>query len=71
MKVKNNLRKVREDQLVSKAELARRAGVSVLTIDRIERGERCRHATKRLILEAFGIDLVDSHKVFPDPPEEE
>jgi DNA-binding XRE family transcriptional regulator len=65
MKVKNNLRKVREEQMMSKAELARRAGVSVLTIDRIERGERCRHATKRTILEALGIDLVDRHSVFP------
>ena len=71
MKVKNNLRKVREEKLMSKAELARRAGVSVLTIDRIERGERCRHATKRLILESLGIDLVDRQKVFPDPIEEE
>jgi len=34
----NNVRRLREDQLMSKAELARRAGVSVLTIDRIERG---------------------------------
>lgn len=70
MKVKNNLQRVREEQMLSKAELARRAGVSVLTIDRIERGERCRHSTKRKILEALGIDIVDRQKVFPDPPPE-
>lgn len=71
MKVVNNLRRVREEQMMSKAELARQAGISVLTVDRIERGERCRHATKRRLLEAFGIDLVDRQKVFPDPPAEE
>jgi DNA-binding XRE family transcriptional regulator len=70
MKVKNNLQRVREEQMLSKAELARRAGVSVLTIDRIERGERCRHSTKRKILEALGIDIVDRQRVFPDPPPE-
>lgn len=69
MRVKNHLKKVREERMMSKAELARRAGLSVLTIDRIERGERCRHSTKRKILEAFGIDIVDRHIVFP--PEEE
>lgn len=67
----NNLRKVREEQMMSKAELARRAGVSVLTIDRIERCEDSRHATKRKILEALGIDIVDRQKVFPDPLKEE
>jgi len=70
IKIKNNLRKVREEQMMSKAELARRAGASVLTIDRIERGERCRHATKRKILDALGIDIIDRQKVFPDPPED-
>lgn len=67
MLVKNNLRKVREEQMMSKAELARRAGMSVLTIDRIERGERSRHVTKRKILEALGIDIIDKEKVFPPP----
>jgi len=70
MKVENNLRKVREEFMMSKAELARRAGVSVLTIDRIERGERCRHITKRMILEGLGLTVADRQKVFPDPPEE-
>jgi DNA-binding XRE family transcriptional regulator len=71
MKVKNNLRKVREEQMMGKAELARRAGISVLTVDRIERGERCRHITKRKLLEALGIDILDRQRVFPDPPQEE
>jgi len=41
-KLRNNVQRLREDQLLSKAELARRAGVSVLTIDRVEKGENCR-----------------------------
>jgi len=32
----NRVQQLREDRLLSKAELARRAGVSVLTIDRVE-----------------------------------
>ena len=32
----NKLKKFREDRLMSKAELARRSGLSALTIDRIE-----------------------------------
>lgn len=34
----NNLKKIRAKALLSKAELARKAGVSVLTISRIECG---------------------------------
>jgi len=71
MRVKNHLKRVREDRMMSKAELARRAGLSVLTIDRIERGERCRHSTKRKILEALGINIQDRQIVFPNPPEDE
>mgnify|MGYP001100239539 CR=1 FL=1 len=66
MKVKNNLKKIREAKLMSKAELARLAGVSAVTIDRIERGEQCRVETKRKILLALGFDLTDREKVFQD-----
>ncbi len=62
----NNVRRLREDQLMSKAELARRAGVSVLTIDRIERGESCRMDTKRKIILALGLKVSDRQKVFWD-----
>jgi len=34
----NNMRKVRETKMLSKTELARRAGISPLTLDRIEKG---------------------------------
>ncbi len=61
----NSLRKVREQLLMSKAELARKAGVSPLTIDRIEKGKNCRMETKRKIILALGYDLTDKAKIFP------
>ena len=51
---------------MSKAELARKAGVSSLTIDRIEKGKSCRMETKRKIILALGYDLSDKSKVFLD-----
>ena len=51
----NNVQRFREDLLLSKAELARRAGVSVLTIDRVEKGLECRVDTKRKIILALGM----------------
>ena len=61
---KNNVRKTRIDKMMSKAELARRANLSVLTIDRIEKGFGCRMDTKRKILEALGLSLADRVRVF-------
>ena len=63
---KNNLRKIREDLLISKAELARKAGISPLTIDRVENGYSCRVDTKRKIIHALGLKLSDKDKVFKD-----
>ena len=64
--VKNNVRKLREDQLISKAELARKAGLSALTIDRVESGMPCRMDTKRKIILALGLQLRDKKQVFED-----
>jgi DNA-binding XRE family transcriptional regulator len=61
---RNIVRKIREELLMSKAELARKAGVSSLTIDRIEKGKTCRMETKRKIILALGYDLTDKGKVF-------
>ncbi|MFQ5900459.1 MAG: helix-turn-helix transcriptional regulator [Thermodesulfobacteriota bacterium] len=61
---KNNLRKIREDLLISKAELARKAGISPITIDRVEKGLGCRMDTKRKIIHALGLKLSDKEKVF-------
>jgi len=66
MKENNNLKKLREAKLMSKAELARLAGVSAVTIDRIERGELCRVETKRKIILALGFALTEREKVFQD-----
>jgi DNA-binding XRE family transcriptional regulator len=52
--------------MVSKAELARKAGISVLTIDRVEKGKRCRLETKRKIILALGLKLSDREKIFLD-----
>ena len=49
---------------MSKAELARKAGLSVLTIDRIEKGKGCRPETKRKVLTALGLKLADREKLF-------
>ena len=63
---KNNVRKIRNEKMMSKAELARRAGMSTLTIDRVERGLPCRMDTKRKILEALGLKPSDRVMVFGD-----
>ena len=64
--IMNSVKKLREERLMSKAELARLAGVSPITIDRIERGEECRMETKRKILLDLGFSLSDKKKVFQD-----
>lgn len=64
MEYRNNVKKIREAKMLSKAELARIAGISPLTIDRIERGKSCRLATKRKILLALGLRITQKHRVF-------
>jgi DNA-binding XRE family transcriptional regulator len=66
MKHPNYVRQIREERLMSKMELARLAGISAATIDRIERGELCRMETKRKIIYALGYTLADKDKVFID-----
>ena len=62
----NSLKKARESLLMSKAELARAARVSPITISRIENGLPCRMETKRKIILALGLDLSDKRKIFYD-----
>lgn len=66
MKINNNVKAIRESRLMSKSELARKAGISVLTVGRIERGEDCRMETMRKIILALGYSLEDKNKVFLD-----
>lgn len=63
----NNVQKIREELLLSKAEVARRAGLSTLTIDRVEAGLNCRTDTKRKIILALGLKVSDRDKVFGQP----
>ncbi len=60
----NKVREIRETQMMSKAELARKAGLSTLTIDRVEAGKECRLDTKRKILQALGLRVSDKETVF-------
>lgn len=64
--IPNNVQRFREELLMSKAELARKAGLSALTIDRVESGMHCRMDTKRKIMLALGLKLTDKNKVFPE-----
>ena len=63
-RLKNNVKRLREDRLLTKAELARKAGVSTLTIDRVEAGMPCRMDTKRKIILALGMTVAEKDKVF-------
>ena len=63
----NNVQRFRESLLLSKAELARKSGLSTLTIDRVESGRACRLDTKRKILLALDLSISDKDRVFgPD-----
>jgi DNA-binding XRE family transcriptional regulator len=64
MDQRNNVKKMREAKMLSKAELARMAGISPLTLDRIEKGKACRVATKRKILLALGLKVSQKQRVF-------
>ncbi len=50
--------------MMSKAELARKAGLSTLTIDRVEAGRPCRLDTKRKVLLALSLKVSDKDRVF-------
>jgi DNA-binding XRE family transcriptional regulator len=61
---KNSLKQIREQLMYSRSELARKAGVSPMTIERLENGEPCRLDTKRRVLLALGLPIEDKDKVF-------
>ena len=62
----NSVRQIRESKMMSKAELARKADVTVQTIDRIEKGNECRLDTKRKIILALGYKLADRTRIFEE-----
>ena len=63
----SKVQKLREQQLIGKAEFARKAGVSESTLDRVEAGLGCRLETKRKIILALGLSLPAGVKVFKRP----
>lgn len=60
----NNVRTIREARLMSKAELAKAADLSIPTIDRVEKGYPCRMETKRKIIRALGMSVKERNRVF-------
>ena len=52
--------------MLTKTELARKAGLSVLTIDRVEKGMTCRINTQRKVLFALGLTLSEVRRVLSD-----
>ena len=60
----NQVQRFRENLMMSKAELARKAGLSSLTIDRVEAGRPCRLDTKRKVLLALNLKVSDKDRVF-------
>ena len=70
-RLRNNVKRLREDRLLTKAELARQAGVSTLTIDRVEAGMPCRMDTKRKIILALGMTVAEKDKVFARSDEDD
>ena len=67
--MKTRLKAIRAQRMITKSELAKSAGLSVVTIDRIENGYDCRPKTKRKLLGALGISIENRHEVFPDDEE--
>jgi DNA-binding XRE family transcriptional regulator len=63
---KNALKEIRESLMMSKAELARKANISPITITRIEQGKPSRMETQRKIILALGLKVSDKDKVFGD-----
>lgn len=61
----NRLKEIRERHMISKVELARKAGISPNTLDRVEKGSPCQMKTKRKILLSLGFDLSKKNEVFP------
>jgi len=61
----NRVRELREDRLMTQAQLARKAKVALRTIHSVEKGMNCRMDTKRKILIALGMRFEDKEQVFP------
>ncbi len=63
---RNRVRELREDKLMTQAQLAKKARVALRTIHSVEKGMNCRMDTKRKILLALGIPFEHKGQVFLD-----
>ena len=64
-RLRNRVRELRENRLMTQAQLARKAKVALRTIHSVEKGMNCRMDTKRKILLALGLRFEDKDLVFP------
>ena len=63
---RNRVRELRENKLMTQAQLAKKAKVALRTIHSVEKGMNCRMDTKRKILLALGLRFEDKDQVFLD-----
>ena len=63
-RVPNRVRELRENKLMTQAQLARKAKVALRTIHSVEKGMNCRMDTKRKILLALGLKVTDKDHLF-------
>ena len=63
---RNRVRELRENKLMTQAQLAKKAKVALRTIHSVEKGMNCRMDTKRKILLALGIPFENKNQVFLD-----
>ena len=63
---RNSVKKIRKELMMSKAELAQKAGVAINTLNRIENHLPCRIESKRKILLGLGYKISEKDKVFPE-----
>ena len=61
---RNRVRELRENRLMTQAQLARKAKVALRTIHSVEKGMNCRMDTKRKILLALSLRITDKDQVF-------
>jgi DNA-binding XRE family transcriptional regulator len=66
MRKRNRVRELREDRLMTQAQLAKKARVALRTIHSVEKGMNCRMDTKRKILLALGLRFEDKDQVWLD-----
>ena len=62
---RSRVRELRENKLMTQAQLAKKARVALRTIHSVEKGMSCRTDTKRKILVALGVPFEQKGQVFP------